>query len=92
MLSKYRSAKYLIQIDEGTTSTARSHAIEIMLTANNTGTAFATPYGEITSNGPLGVFSKDVTSSLGDTYVNLYFTPIDTVPKTVKVLRTAMTV
>lgn len=92
LLSQYRSAKYFIQIDEGSTSTARFHSAEIMLTASNTGTAHATEYGIITSNGSLGSFSKDVTSVLGNTYVNLYFTPIDTIEKTIKVLRTAMTV
>ena len=92
LLDQYRSAKYLIQIDEGTTSTARFHSTEIMLTASNTGSAFAVIYGTIATNGELGAFSKDVTSVMGSTYVNLYFTPVDTIEKTVKVLRTAMTV
>ena len=92
LLDQYRSAKYLIQIDEGTTSTARFHSTEIMLTASNTGSAFAVIYGTIATNGELGAFSKDVTSVMGSTYVNLYFTPADTIEKTVKVLRTAMTV
>ena len=91
LLSQYRSAKYFVQIDEGTTSTARFHSTEIMLTASNTGSAFAVIYGTIATNGELGVFSKDVTSVMGSTYVNLYFTPVDTIEKTVKVLRTAMT-
>ena len=91
-LSQYRSAKYFVQIDEGTTSTARFQAVEIMLTASNTATAFATEYGIITSNGSLGSFSKDVTNVGGEWMVNLYFTPNDTIEKTIKVLRTAMTV
>ena len=91
LLDQYRSAKYLIQIDEGTTSTARFHSTEIMLTASNTGSAFAVIYGTIATGGDLGAFSKDVTSVMGSTYVNLYFTPVDTIEKTVKVLRTAMT-
>jgi len=91
-LNNYRSSKYFIQIDEGTTSTARFQCMEIMLVASNTGTAFATEYGIISSNGTLGSFSKDVTNVGGDWVVNLYFTPNDTVPKTIKVLRTAMTV
>ena len=91
LLDQYRSAKYLIQIDEGTTSTARFHSTEIMLTASNTGSAFAVIYGTIVTSGELGAFSKDVTSVMGSTYVNLYFTPVDTIEKTVKVLRTAMT-
>ena len=91
LLDQYRSAKYLIQIDEGTTSTARFHSTEIMLTASNTGSAFAVIYGTIVTSGELGAFSKDVTSVMGSTYVNLYFTPVDTIEKTVKVLRIAMT-
>ena len=91
-LSQYRSAKYFVQIDEGTTSTARFQAVEIMLTASNTATAFATEYGIITSNGSLGAFSKDVTVVGSEYMVNLYFTPNDTIEKTIKVLRTAMTV
>jgi len=91
-LNNYRSSKYFIQIDEGTTSTARFQSLEIMLLATNTGTAKATEYGLITSDGSLGNFSKDVTG-VGDQWiVNLYFTPIDNIPKTIKVLRTAMTV
>jgi hypothetical protein len=91
-LNSYRSSKYFIQIDEGTTSTARFQSLEIMLLATNTGTAKATEYGLITSDGSLGSFSKDVTG-VGDQWiVNLYFTPIDNIPKTIKVLRTAMTV
>ena len=91
-LSNYRSSKYLIQIDEGTTSTARFQSLEMMLLATNTGTAKATEYGIVTTDGSLGSFSKDVTG-VGDQWiVNLYFTPIDNIPKTIKVLRTAMTV
>lgn len=91
-LNNYRSSKYFIQIDEGTTSTARFQSLEMMLLATNTGTALATEYGVISSNGTLGAFSKDVTNIGGEWIVNLYFTPNDTIPKTIKVLRTAMTV
>jgi len=91
-LNNYRSAKYFVQIDEGSGPTARFQSVEIMLTANNTGTAFATEYGIITSNGSLGTFSKDVNSVLGEWLVSLVFTPGDSIPKTIKVLRTAMTV
>ena len=91
-LNDYRSSKYFIQIDEGTTSTARFQSLEIILLATNTGTARATEYGEITSDGALGSFSKDVTNVGGEWMVNLYFTPIDSIEKTIKVLRTAMTV
>jgi len=91
-LNQYRSSKYFVQIDEGTTSTARFQSMEIMLLATNTGTTKATEYGIISSDGPLGTFSREVTNVLGEWKVNLYFTPSDSVPKTIKVLRTAMTV
>lgn len=91
-LNDYRSSKYFIQIDEGPFSEARFQAMEIMLLATNTGTAVATEYGIISSNGTLGSFSKEVVSEGGGPIVKLYFTPNDTVPKTIKVLRTAMTV
>ena len=91
-LNNYRSSKYFIQIDEGTSSTARFQSLEIMLVATNTGTAKATEYGIVTTEGNLGSFSYDVPNSSGEWIVNLYFTPIDTIPKTIKVLRTAMTV
>jgi hypothetical protein len=91
-LNDYRSSKYLIQIDEGTTSTARFQAVEILLVANNVGGVFATEYGLVKSSIELGNFTKDITVVGGESMVNLYFTPIDSVTKTIKVLRTAMTV
>jgi hypothetical protein len=95
-LSKYRSAKYLIQIDEGTTSTARFQSLEMMLLATNAGVTKATEYGIISSigTGTLGTFSSDsIWHSIENEWiVTLYFTPIDTIEKTIKVLRTAMTV
>lgn len=90
-LNNYRTSKYLIQIDEGTTATAKFHAVEIMLIATNTGTSKAVEYGEVSSEGPLGTFSSDVQVVGTDTVVTLYFTPFDNHDKTVKVLRTSMT-
>jgi hypothetical protein len=89
-LSQYRSAKYFIQIDEGTTSTAKVHAVEMLLIANNTGTSRAVEYGIIAPWGELGAFSSDVTVVGDENIVTLYFTPIDSIDKTVKVLRTSM--
>lgn len=90
-LNVYRTSKYLIQIDEGTTATAKFHALELMLLATNTGTTRAVGYGEITSEGVLGGFSSDVQTVGTDTIVTLYFTAVDSIEKTVKVLRTSMT-
>jgi hypothetical protein len=89
-LSQYRSAKYFVQIDEGTTSTAKVHAVEMILIANNTGTSRAVEYGIIAPWGELGAFSSDVTVVGDENIVTLYFTPIDSIDKTVKVLRTSM--
>lgn len=91
-LNDYRSSKYFIQIDEGLSSTARFQSVEIMLVATNTGTAKTTSYGLVTSDGELGSFTNDVTGMIDNWMINLYFTPFDTIPKTIKVLRTAMTV
>ena len=93
LLSEYIASKYLVQIDEGTTtSTARFQMIEILVMAANTGTAFITSYGSVNNEGPLGQFNALVENVGGEDTVKLYFTANDTVPKTIKVLRTAMTV
>jgi hypothetical protein len=91
-LNDYRSSKYFIQIDEGSGPTARFQAVEILLIANNSGAVFATEYGLVKSSVELGTFTKDITGVGGASMVNLYFTPVDSVAKTIKVLRTAMTV
>lgn len=92
-LADYRASKYLVQIDEGTTtSTARFQMIELLVLASNTGTAFMTQYASVYSHLPLGSFNSLVENVGGQDTVKVYFTAIDTVPKTIKVLRTAMTV
>jgi hypothetical protein len=90
-LSQYRTSKYLIQIDEGTTSTAKFQALEILLIATNTGTSKAVEYGIVSSEGTLGSWSSDVTVEGLDNIVTLYFTPVDSIEKTITVLRTSMT-
>lgn len=87
-LDEFRSAKYLIQIDEGTGSGADFELIEILLVADNNGNVWATEYGVVTSNGDLGTFEAEVDG----TDVKLYFTAYDATNKTVKVLRTGMAV
>lgn len=88
----YRSAKYVIQIDEGTTSTARCQATEMMLLVTNTGTVNILEYGNIMPDGDLGNFEAAVNVVLGEPIVTLSFISpdADVKPKTVKVLRTAM--
>jgi hypothetical protein len=85
-ISEVRSAKYLIQIDEGTGPTADFELIEILLVADNSGDVWATEYGVVTSNGYLGEFEAEVTGGV----VNLYFTAYSATSKTIKVLRTGI--
>ncbi len=85
-LTEFRSAKYLIQIDEGIGGAADFELIEILLVADNAGNVYPTEYGVVTSNGDLGTFDAEV---VGDT-VNLYFTAYTVTAKTLKVLRTGI--
>ena len=88
-ITEFRSAKYLIQIDDGEGANAEFQVIEILLLIDNSGTVFATEYGMVTSNGELGEFTADVQL---DNKLRLYFTANEATNKLVKVLRTAMTV
>jgi len=88
----YRSAKYLVQIDEGTGDTADFEVIELLVLVTNTGTAIATDYGLLTNNGELGSFSTMVDGSDPlNPLLKLYFTPYASTNKTITVLRTAVT-
>lgn len=87
-LSQFRSAKYLIQIDEGIGTNADFELREILLVADNNSNVWATEYGVVTSNGDLGTFEAEITG----TNVVLYFTPYAATNKTVKLLRTGMAV
>jgi hypothetical protein len=88
--NQFRSAKYLIQIDEGLGATAKSQVTELLTLATNSGTVFITEYANIMPYGDLGNFDANVVNAGSDNLVRLYFMATDTVPKTVKVLRTAM--
>jgi hypothetical protein len=85
-ISEFRSAKYLIQIDEGTGAGADFELIEILLVADNDGNVWATEYGVVTSNGYLGEFEAEVVGGI----VSLYFTASYISNKNIKVLRTGM--
>ncbi|NBP00433.1 MAG: hypothetical protein EBU90_09980 [Proteobacteria bacterium] len=85
-IGDFRSAKYLIQIDEGTGAGADFELIEILLVGDNSGNVWATEYGVVTSNGYLGDFNAEYTG----TTVSLYFTAYAATNKTIKVLRTGM--
>lgn len=86
--SSFRSAKYLIQVDEGTGSGADFEFREILLVRDNQNNVFATEYGVVTSGGRLGEFAAETTSG----NVVLYFTANSASNKIVKVLRTGMSV
>ncbi len=86
--TQFRSAKYLIQIDEGIGTNADFELREILLVADNNGRVWATEYGVVTSNGDLGMFAAEVSGS----DVILYFTAYAATTKTIKVLRTGMAV
>ncbi len=88
-IDDFRSAKYLIQITEGTGSGARFETIEILLLVDNDQNVYATEYAILVSDDDLGDFSADVQ---GDNMVRLYFTASDSAPRTLKIFRTTMRV
>ena len=88
-ITQFRSAKYLIQIDEGSGETADFQVIEIILLVDNAGTVYATEYGVVSSNGEMGEFAADVQA---DDYLRLYFTAFYPTEKVIRVLRTGMSV
>ena len=88
-ISQFRTAKYLIQIDNG--DSASFEAIEMLLMVTNTGTVKATDYGLLQNNGELGTFASMVDNNGGNPLLKLYFTANAPTHKTIKVLRTALT-
>ncbi len=88
-VNDFRSAKYLIQITEGSGSGARFETIEILLLVDNDQNVYATEYAILVSDDDLGDFQADVQ---GDNMVRLYFTASDTAPRTLKIFRTTMRV
>jgi hypothetical protein len=86
--TQFRSAKYLIQIDEGIGTNADFELREILLVADNNGHVWATEYGVVTSNGDLGTFAAEISGG----NVTLYFTALSATNKTIKVLRTGIAV
>lgn len=87
-LLEFRAAKYFIQIsDDGPPEEYQAQEITIIA---NTTTAFISEYGLVTTNGPSGLGSFDAI--VDGTDVKLRFTPDFSTNKTVKVLRTAMSI
>ena len=93
-INDFRSAKYLIQIDEGDSpsrpGTANFEVIELLLLVDNSANVYATEYAVLTSSaGELGDFAADC-DIFGN--ISLYFTAYNATNKILKVLRTAMSV
>lgn len=88
--SQFRSAKYIIQVDEGTSSTHRCQTSELLTVAFNTGTASVVEYATVFSTADLGNFSALMTNIGTDTVVSLYYIAADVIPKTIKIFRTAI--
>ena len=87
--TQYRSAKYLIQITDGTGVSANFETIEILLMIDNNQNVYATEYAVLSSGGELGEFAADVQN---DNMVRLYFTAYQASNKVLKIFRTGMTV
>jgi len=89
LIRQYRTAKYLIQVDNG--DSLSFEAIELLVMATNTGTVKATDYGLLQNNGELGNYETMVDNNGGDPLMKLYFTAFTATNKTVKLFRTAIT-
>jgi len=88
--NQFRSAKYMVQVSEGNSSTHRCQITELLALVSNTGTVILTEYATINTDVDLGNFDALVTDTGSDIVVRLYFLATDSIPKTVKVLRTAI--
>lgn len=80
----YRSAKSIVQIEDGNTF----YMVEIVLLHDNSGNVYISQYGIIATGSPLG----DFTTALVSGQMVLYFTGYDTTAKTINVVRTAINV
>lgn len=91
-LNQFRSAKYLVQIDEGTGINDRCQVAEILLIVSNAGVVAATEYANVFSDedASMGEFFAGYDSE--DNSVKLYFAPYDATVKEIVVLRTGLAV
>lgn len=89
-LSSFRSAKYVLQVDDGIGAMANFEVIEMLVMVDNAGNVYMTEYGRLTTGaGSLGDYSADIQS---DNIVRVYITPFTTSTKIVNVVRTALVV
>jgi hypothetical protein len=89
-LNEYRSAKYLIQIDEGSGAGSRCQMTELAILPTHTGTVHIAEFGSVMSDTDLAEFDADIINVGGNPVVTLYILATDDITKTVTVLRTAM--
>jgi len=81
-VTKYRSAKSLVQIEDGNIF----YLVEIALLCDNSGNVYISQYGIISTGSPLG----DFTANIVNNQAILYFTGYDTTVKTINVVRTSI--
>jgi len=81
--ASYRTARYLVQITDGT----KHHATEFMLVHNGTNVN-AIEYGTVTTDGELGTFTADINTGS----VRLRFTATNTNSRTIRYFRTMVKV
>ena len=81
--ASYRTARYLVQITEGT----KHHATEFMLVHNGTNVN-AIEYGTVTTDGELGTFTADINTGS----VRLLFTATNSNSRTIRYFRTMVKV
>jgi hypothetical protein len=91
-ISQFRSAKYLVQIDEGTGPTDRCQVAEILLIVNNAGVVAATEYANLFPDTDPAMGEFYAGYDVFDGSVKLYFTPYDATVKEIVVLRTGLSV
>jgi hypothetical protein len=92
-VTQFRSAKYLVQIDD--TNNNSYQVSELLMLVANTGTGWygtsLLEYGINTNGGEIGQFSSQVNTATNPPTAELYITMYGQSYKTVQVLRTAIT-
>jgi hypothetical protein len=90
-VTQFRSAEYLIQIDDPNNGAFQTE--KLIMLVYNTGTSYGTavsPYGLVTNAGQLGDWSTQINTGTNPPTAELYITMYYTSAKTVNVLRTAL--
>lgn len=85
-LNEYRSAKFLIQVDEGIGVGSDFDLTEILVVFDNSGVAYPLTYGVKTPGPAMGSYSFTVAGNIA----NLNYTASSATNKTIKILRTGM--